>query len=188
MAKANPTSQRGETQVRRGGSAAGRTEVRSAAAAIKVRRLTAAPSSAAEPALPGALCAGVIELSTEAAYRVRLWSGELVTASAAPGLDPRLADECLRDRRTVLVTSGPSGAVILGALQTSPTLLPSGPTKRARITAKEIELAAEDRISLRVGKSALVIDHEGGVRLLGDRMTLRMAKVLKVLAANVELP
>ena len=74
---------------------------RKAAAPLSNRRGSSALEGAANGELAGGagLFAGVIELSTDASLRVRLSSGELVTAAAAPGLDARLVDECLTSAR-----------------------------------------------------------------------------------------
>src|SRR6185437_17116132 len=72
---------------------------------------------APEPALAPGLHAATIELALKGSFRLRTMTGEQVKARLGPGVDPALADECLKQRRTVLVTAGPKGAIIVGAVQ-----------------------------------------------------------------------
>jgi hypothetical protein len=86
----------------------------------------------------------------------------------------------------VLVTQTPGGVVIIGAVQTQPSF--EGKHENLRLDAKELELAADRAIMLRVGKAVLVLDESGAIRLAGERVALRAAKAVRVLASNVELP
>jgi hypothetical protein len=139
---------------------------------------------AAEPALTPGLHAASIELASRGTYRVRTATGEHVRARLAPGVDPALAEECLKHRRTVLVSAHPAGPLIVGALQVAASERP----EKLRIEAGEIELCAGKTIVLRVGKSLVVIDERGAIQMVGDGMTMRMAKAVRVRSANVELP
>jgi hypothetical protein len=139
---------------------------------------------AAEPALAPGLHAATIELASKGTYRLRTATGEHVRARLSPGVAPALADECLKQRRTVLVTAHPGGPLIVGALQVAASERP----EKLRIEAGEIELCAGKTIVLRVGKSLVVIDERGAMQMVGDGMTMRMAKAVRVRSANVELP
>ncbi|APR78508.1 Hypothetical protein A7982_03855 [Minicystis rosea] len=86
----------------------------------------------------------------------------------------------------MLVTQTRDGVVIVGALQTQPSA--EGKPEKLRLDAKDLELAAERAIVLRVGKAVLMLDESGAIRLAGEGVALRAAKAIKVLAANVELP
>jgi hypothetical protein len=140
---------------------------------------------ASEPALSPGLHAATIELALKGSFRLRLMAGESVRARLGPGVDPALADECLKQRRTVLVTAGPKGPIIVGAVQVTA----SGRQEKLRLVGEEeIELSAGNRIVLRVGKSLLVIDANGAIQMVGDTMTMKMTKAVRVRSANVELP
>lgn len=128
--------------------------------------------------------AATIELASKGAYRVRTATGEQVRARLGPGVDPALADECLKQRRTVLVTAHLKGALIVGALQVTA----SEPRDSVRVEANEIELCAARRIALRVGKSVVILDEHGTVQMVGEGLTMRMSKAVRVRAASVELP
>ena len=113
-------------------------------------------------------------------YSVHTFAGERTEARLARDVDEALAEECLRKQRTVLVTQGEDGvAVILGALQTSCGA--SSPGKR-------VEIEAEEGLVLRVGKSALIMDKDGTVKLVGQRMSMNLAEVVRVLSTRCELP
>lgn len=139
-------------------------------------------------ALTPGLHAGKIELCTAEACRVRVAGFGVVTARRGPELAEDFVEECLRDQRTVLLAAdGDGGALLLGALQTA-----SAPARDAhdtlRLEAKRIELAAEEGVSIAVGKAAIRLDRSGAVKIVGDRMTMDVAAVVRVLSALVELP
>jgi len=128
-----------------------------------------------------------IEISSGGQYRVRLADGRLVAAELSPDLDPSFAEECLRERRTVLVADGSRRAQIVGALQVR-SALGLSTDGRVRLAGQDVELGAERSISLRVGDTALTIDADGAVRIAGTRLTIDVAAVMRVLSAKVELP
>jgi hypothetical protein len=144
------------------------------------------------PDLEPGLHPGIVEErtgSTRDVVRVRLFDGGIHEAVAAPGVAAALVDECMRDRRTVLLSRGPKGeALIVGALQTAPSVASTDRDERALVHGTSVELTAEHSIALRVGKSTVTIDKHGVVRLAGQRMTLDMAALVRVLSAHVELP
>jgi hypothetical protein len=146
---------------------------------------SASKQARSEPLGPG-LHAATIELCGRGTYRVRTAGGIRARAKLAEGVSAGLADECRRTRRTVLVTEAAEGVVIVGAIQTQPSL--EGKHDRLRIAAKELELGAERAIVLRVGKSLLVLDESGAIRVVGEGVSLRAAKAVRVLATSVELP
>lgn len=156
------------------------------AGAEKVDRKTRTSRMQPESELAPGLHAATIELGAKGKYQVRTAAGERVRAKLADGVAPALADECRRTRRTVLVTQAPEGALIIGAVQTQPSI--EGKHEKLRIDARELELEAARAIVLRVGKAVLVLDESGAIRLAGEGVSLRAAKTVRVLAANVELP
>jgi len=141
------------------------------------------PSSERRPAAAAELGAGVIELASDGRYQVRLLGGELQEAKLAPGCSTALADECLRERRTVLL----AGGQILGALQTEPSAVQRQGGK-VRLDADEVVIEAGEAVSLRVGDSELLLRPDGSVRLVGQRLALDVAGLIKLLSARVELP
>jgi len=149
----------------------------------KVGELRASRANTERTLAPG-IHAATIELASKGAFRVRTTTGERVKASLGAGVDPSLVEECLKERRTVLVAPHPKGAIIVGALQVSA----SARREKLRLEARDIELCAGSRIVLRVGKSLVVIDEQGGIQMVGDGMTVKMAKAVRVRSANVELP
>lgn len=152
-----------------------------------LRNVAAAPRARPAPRLGPGLHAAVIEIAGEGAYRVRTIAGDLVPATPAASVAPALLDECLRTRRTVLVAEEGGGAVILGALQTAPSAR-ADPDGGLAIEARSVEIAAADRIALKVGASSLSLDREGVVRLNGDRLTIDVGALVQILSANVNLP
>lgn len=136
------------------------------------------------PSVASGLHAATLEFETSGGYQARVASGELVPATLAEGVAPELATEALRDRRTVLVSVGASGAVLLGALQTKPT----ASAETLHLRAPSVEIEGREGVVLRAGKASLVLEPDGTIRLVGDAMTMRVAQLLRVLAANVELP
>jgi hypothetical protein len=90
-----------------------------------------------------------------------------------------------------MIAAAPAGepgeVVILGALQTSRALARDA-HDTVRIEGKRVELEAEDGIAIQVGKSTLRLDRHGVVKLVGQKMTMDVAAVVRVLSALVELP
>ena len=144
-------------------------------------------ATAASSRLGPGLHAAAVEIAGEGAYRVRTFAGEIVPAVTAASVAPALLAECLRTRRTVLVADQGGVAVILGALQTAPTAR-ADPDGGLAIEARSVEIAAADRIALKVGASSLSLDREGVVRLNGDRLTIDVGALVQILSANVQLP
>lgn len=153
----------------------------------------AEPRSESRPA-PAGLVAGVVELATERdgapRYKVRMLDatssgqGRLVDAQLGPGCEPGLIDECLATRRTVLM----SGGVILGALQTAPTEGRRDGDGNVQLAGVDVTVEAERALSLRVGDTELVLRDDGTVRLVGQRLSMDVAALIKLLSARVELP
>jgi hypothetical protein len=136
----------------------------------------------------GGLVAGVVELATETdgepRYKVRLLGGELVDARLGPGCSTALVDECLAARRTVLISEG----AILGALQTAPTEARRDVDGNVSVEGGEVVVEADHALSLRAGDTELVLHEDGTVRIVGQRMSIDVAALIKLLSARVELP
>ena len=110
--------------------------------------------------------------------------GQLVDAELGPGCEPALIDECLARRRTVLL----SGGVILGALQTAPSEGRRDVDGNVMLAGTDVTVEAERALSLRVGDTELVLRDDGTVRLVGQRLSMDVAALIKLLSARVELP
>lgn len=150
------------------------------------RRGGARPAPRPETLGPG-LHGGVIELSTDTHHRVRLLSGERVSATLAPGVQPALASECLRTSRMVLLIDSDRGPMIAGALQTSLAVERDADGVVA-VSAREIRLRAEKALLIEAGPVTIRADESGALRMEGDRMVLDMAALVRVLSARMELP
>lgn len=121
-------------------------------------------------------------------YVVRLPHGERLVACLADDMEEAFADECCRDRRRVLLSPDPHGrAMIIGALQTSRST--SRDTHDTlRLEGRRVEIEAEQGITMRVGKSTLRLDKTGAWKMVGNKMTMDIATVVRVLSSLVELP
>lgn len=117
---------------------------------------------------------------------VELLGGGRVEATPADDVDPGFLAECLRARRTVLVTKAGSGVLLLGALQTSSQVAASG--AEVAIRASRFVVDATDGLVLRVGQTEVALDPRGAVRFAGEKMSVAVAKVFRVLSATAELP
>ncbi len=160
-----------------------RTSKRAPVSAVRRKR-----APAARPALAVGLAVVTIELRTDQSLRVRTRSGSALPARLDPSFEPELALECLRDHRPVLAEIGADGeAVLLGALQQR-----RGASRDAHdtleLTGKRLELGASDEVRIKVGKSVLRLDKHGVVRMTGQKLTMDVAAVVRVLSALVELP
>src|SRR5262245_27796207 len=80
---------------------------------------------------------------------VELLGGGTVQATVAYDIEPSCVAECLRGRRTVLVTRAGGGVLLLGALQTSSQIAASG--DKSTVRANRFVVDASEGIVLRVG-------------------------------------
>lgn len=145
------------------------------------------PRVAAAPALPPGIHAARVEGRAGARFQVRTLAGERVVARLAEDVEEAFIEECLAERRTVLVTPGEDGAVILGALQARRSAARDD-HDTVRLEGRRVELDATDGVSIRAGRSALRLDPQGTVRVVGQKMTMDIADVVRVLSASCELP
>jgi len=146
----------------------------------------AAPQVRRVGALAEGLVPGRIAALEEDVAVVELLGGGRVEASPADDVEPGFLAECLRARRTVLVTKAGAGVVLLGALQTASHVAASGPEVTVR-TGRFVVDATEGLV-LRVGQTEVALDPRGVVRFAGEKMSVAVAKVFRVLSATAELP
>jgi hypothetical protein len=146
-----------------------------------------APASRTAALGPG-IHAATVELKNGASYRVKLLDGRRAKATVAPGVSPKLLDECLRSRRLVMLADGEDGPTVIGALQTAPVPQVQEDAGVYEVKAKEIRFKAATSIVLETGSSSLVLEKSGLARVAGDRLVIDVATLLRVLATKVELP
>ena len=86
----------------------------------------------------------------------------------------------------MLSTTG-EGMVILGALQTEPT-----ETRRVDqevvFSAGQLRLRAAEVVSIQVGESRLELRSDGQLTLVGERLSMDVSRLIKLLSQRVELP
>jgi hypothetical protein len=130
---------------------------------------------------------GVIEMLVGPSFRIRLLSGPRISAVLGDEVDAVLAEQCLRDGRTVMLAETSRGPTILGALQTTRSLerLPDG---TLALEAKKIRLRAKEGVTIEAGESSLRVRADGTVQTEGERMLIDMSSNVRVLSALVELP
>lgn len=150
----------------------------------------AAPESGAAAKKAGAIGEGLIPgritaLEGDVAV-VELLGGGQVEATPGDDVEPGFLAECLRGRRTVLVTRAGDDVVLLGALQTSSQVAASG--AEVRIRAGQFVVDATEGLVLRVGQTEVALDPGGMVRFAGEKMSVAVAKVFRVLSGTAELP
>lgn len=139
-------------------------------------------------ALGPGLHAGWPEQLNGEGVRVRMMNGAYVTAAVGDGVDPLLVEECLRASQLMILADGPRGPMLLGALQTTRSLVRE-PDGTVAIEAKRIELRAEQDVRLQAGPTRLDLQRKRGkVQLRGERMKLDMSSHVRVLSSLVELP
>jgi hypothetical protein len=151
------------------------------------------PRARQRVALGAGLHGGYVELETAGPpqrFRVRLADGRVVTATPDGGVDPELLRDSMRARRMVILVDGPEQGVprIVGALAIERPIATRERGDRVTIHARELRLAADERLRLEAGPVAVTADESGKMRLEGDRLVIDMAALVKVLSLKVELP
>jgi hypothetical protein len=154
----------------------------------KVVKLRKSSVAAAQALAPGLHPARIERRESKAIYRLLDTTGRAFTARIAEDVEEAFVEECMRERRTVLVTPGEGDtALVLGALQTSRSVWRDR-QDTVRLEGKRVELEATDGVDVRVGKSTIRLDRRGAVKIVGQRMTIDVAEVVRVLSALCELP
>ncbi|UQA63178.1 hypothetical protein [Polyangium aurulentum] len=144
--------------------------------------------TAAQPALAAGLHLGRIEMRAGASFSVRTMAGEVVTAELAHGVEEAFAEECLREARPVVLSADRGGKVLLcGALQTSRSVSRDG-EDGVRIEGTRVEIQATQGATIKVGRSAVKLDRQGAVKIVGNRMSIDIAELVRILSARCELP
>ncbi len=128
-----------------------------------------------------------VELALGSTYRVRGLAGDRHVAVLGDGVDSALVDECLRGSRLVILADTERGIAIVGALQTSRSVVIE-PDGTAVLRAKGIRLQADQTLVLEAGTTSLRVEASGAVCAQGDTMVIDMGSHVRVLSALVELP
>jgi len=154
------------------------------------KRVTSARQRAPEPEGtrlgPGAHLARV-ELRAGASYRIRTAAGTRLSATLADGVEVALVDECLRHGRMILACDTERGPTIVGAVQTARSI---GADEHGALAfnATSIRLKADQTLRIEAGPVTLTVDKAGVLRLQGDKMTIDMGALIRLVSARVELP
>ncbi|MBK8258049.1 MAG: hypothetical protein IPK82_35955 [Polyangiaceae bacterium] len=143
--------------------------------------------NAAVPALPPGIHGAQVLGREGAGFAVRTLDGQIWAATLGDQVEEAFVEECLAERRTVLVSPSLDGVAILGAIQSRRTVVRDG-HDTVRVEGRRVEIEAKDGISFKVGKSALRLDPQGNVRVVGQKMTMDVAELVRILAAMCELP
>ena len=145
-----------------------------------------APVSAAQWRAP-TLDVARLDRAKDGRYVVKLPDGEEHVAELSPDVSPQLAEECLRQERPMLVRQHSDGLVLVGALQTQPSpLREQGGV--VTLSGRDIQIEADRRFDVEVGPTRLTLERSGKLSLLGERLTMHIASLIKLIASKVELP
>jgi hypothetical protein len=149
-------------------------------------RVAEAPDSRPEALGPG-IHAGLIEPCAGATYRVRTLTGDRFSAILADGVDRALAEECLRDGRTVLLADSPRGVLVLGAVQTQKSAVREADGS-VTIEGKDVRVRAERALVLDAGPVSIRAERNGVIRIEGEKMVVDVSALVRFLSARVEVP
>lgn len=138
-------------------------------------------------AMASSLLAAIVEAERDGGFNVRLTSGERVHAALEGPCSSALVRECMRAGRPVIAVATGDGYAILGAIQTE-SAAASAKDQALAFTAPEIRLDAARSVKIRAGRSAIELTADGKLRIVGERLTLDLAALVRFLSAKVELP
>jgi hypothetical protein len=155
--------------------------------ALAKRAAKKEPAPRTLEALGPGLHAAYIELRAGGRYRARLPSGVRVAAVLGDGVEPALAEECLRAGRMVILCDTERGPTLIGALQTSRSVVREADGALS-IAARTIRLKADQALVVEAGPVALRLEQSGLMRAEGEKMIIDMGSNVRVLSALVELP
>lgn len=149
-------------------------------------RAADAPESRPEVLGPG-IHAGLIEPCAGASYRVRTLTGARFSATLADGVDRALAEECLREGRTVLLADSPRGVLVLGAVQTQKSAVREADGS-VTIEGKDVRVRADRALVLDAGPVSIRAERSGVIRIEGEKMIVDVSALVRFLSARVEVP
>ena len=154
---------------------------------VEMPRVPATKRKTRPAPLGDGLFAATVELVSPRSIRVKLANGQRVTAVLDDTVEPALVEECMRERRMVVVCDSPRGPQVIGALQTARAVAPDA-QGTLTLHAKDLHLVAERSVVLEAGSALLRLERAGIVKTEGERMTIDMASFLRVFAHRVDLP
>src|SRR4051812_41528149 len=120
------------------------------------RRGAAARKPAEVTSLGPGLHTGRLEAQS-AGYTARLATGAGVHVTLDEDVDPALVEECLREGRRVILADGPRGPVILGALQTAPSVARREDGSLS-LEGRDVHIRASRGLVLEAGPVTLRVD------------------------------
>ncbi|HHH28752.1 MAG TPA: hypothetical protein ENK57_10470 [Polyangiaceae bacterium] len=146
-----------------------------------------APASGAQWRAP-ALDVATLDRAEGEGYLAVLPDGTTRPATLSAVVDPELAEQCLREQRPMLVRAAGDELQIVGALQTqaSPLTTRDGVVT---LTGRRVQLEAEQDVILSTGADTrLSLARNGKFSLIGERLTMHVASLVKIIGSRVELP
>ena len=135
----------------------------------------------------GALYGGYIELQSGERLSIRLLTGDVVSATAAPGVTCDLLADAQSRRSLVLVTQVGEDLLVMGALQTQRAASVDA-EGNFEVRARSVKLTATEDVRLASAQASLELSDEGRTELVTDRLNIRARARMRVLSALVELP
>jgi hypothetical protein len=129
-----------------------------------------------------------LDLGAADSLVVRTLEGKRLTAVVDEGVDAGLLSECRRKGRRMIACDTERGVMIVGALQTAPSMEREADGTLV-LEGTRVRIVAEEGLSVEAGAGAsMALEATGKARLAGDRLVLDMSANVRVLSALVELP
>ncbi|MFO0761953.1 MAG: hypothetical protein U0359_36270 [Byssovorax sp.] len=153
----------------------------------------AAPSPAAQPALPSLVALTIVALDAEARVATLLVGGTPVAAALDPSLDVAVLRTAVLRRERVIAQQEASpggdadaGWVILGVLRTAATPgVDEG--DEFLIKARRVTVVAANELAFVTGAASLVLRAYGHIESIGQDITSRAASVHKIIGRMIRL-
>lgn len=106
--------------------------------------------------------------------------GAFEAASVAPFVDLEFLADCARGGYVALVECAAERPVIVGVAQVGrPTLV--------RLEAREVEIIANEQLTLKSGRAAMLLRQDGVVELLGTRISAASRGLLRLVGRALRL-
>src|SRR5512138_2458879 len=143
---------------------------------------------ASQPALLGpGLHAGQVESQKDGHWQVRLLDGRVVETDLGPAVLPALVQEAAADGRLLILSDAALRPIILGALQTRPTISPDA-NGDLTLKVSKLNIEADQGVTIRSSKESVELQGDGKAKLRSQSMLLDVPDRVKVRSALVELP
>jgi hypothetical protein len=143
---------------------------------------------ASQPAVLGpGLHAGQVESQKDGHWQVRLLDARVVEADLGPAVLPALAQEAAADGRLLILSDAALRPIILGALQTRPTVTTNADGD-LDLKVRNLNIEAAQEVTLRTPLGGVQLQVDGKTKLRSQSMLINSAEYLRVRSALVELP